>query len=266
MRGYRLTRSVTATGRTIYKDENTCIVGWKQAKDFIYKVVLKDRDNTGSNNSSGYEQYPDFNDNSTISYFGKNFLDLSTDKYGGFNHSRTESIDQTAGTYSISDTWILSQDSAYEDYRLNLSRSLSEDAKKKTITKVSIEGTIKGLSSKPSNSSSYGGGNNAPQYNDAYANARHKLHQITGGGMYGTNSYVYKRAQNTTAVGLNPQPINISINANEFLGEITYSLEYDDRSPLVSEAISGVISSNISYSDTYPGDIFAVIPVLGRQT
>jgi hypothetical protein len=30
--------------------------------------------------------------------------------------------------------------------------------------------------------------------------------------------------------------------------------------------MSGVLSENISINDTYPGDIFAVIPVLGRQT
>ena len=30
--------------------------------------------------------------------------------------------------------------------------------------------------------------------------------------------------------------------------------------------ISGVISENISVNDTYPGDVFAVIPVLGRET
>jgi hypothetical protein len=268
IRGYRLTRNVTATGRTMHT-QNESMPAWKQARDFIFKVVLKDRDQNNGNNSSGYEQYPDFKDNNLNSYFGKNLLNLATNKYGGFNHSRTESIDQTGGSYTVSDSWILSQDSAYEDYRLNLSRVLSDDARTKTLTKVSIEGNIKGLSSKSASATIYGGGNDLPHnslFNNAYANARNKLHQITGGGMYGINSYVYKRAQNTTSVVLNPQPLSISINANEFLGEISYSFEYDNRSPLLSESISGVISSNVNYSDTYPGDIFAVIPVLGRQT
>ena len=30
--------------------------------------------------------------------------------------------------------------------------------------------------------------------------------------------------------------------------------------------MSGTLSENITYSDTYPGDVFAVIPVIGRQT
>ena len=30
--------------------------------------------------------------------------------------------------------------------------------------------------------------------------------------------------------------------------------------------ISGALTENISINDTYPGDVFAVIPVIGRQT
>ena len=45
--------------------------------------------------------------------------------------------------------------------------------------------------------------------------------------------------------------------------EITYSLEFNDRP---YNYFTGVLSENISVNDTYPGDVFAVIPVMGRKT
>jgi hypothetical protein len=55
----------------------------------------------------------------------------------------------------------------------------------------------------------------------------------------------------------------VSLGTNEFTGEITYSLGFNNRP---TNIISGVVSETISVNDTYPGDIFAVIPVLGRKT
>ena len=62
---------------------------------------------------------------------------------------------------------------------------------------------------------------------------------------------------------MNSQPKSISLGLNEFNGEITYSLEFDNRP---TNIMSGVLSENISVNDTYPGDVFAIIPVLGRAT
>ena len=55
----------------------------------------------------------------------------------------------------------------------------------------------------------------------------------------------------------------MTVGTNEYLGEITYSVQFDNRP---TNIISGVLSENISINDTYPGDVFAVIPVLGRKT
>jgi hypothetical protein len=259
IRTYRLTRNITATGRTIYKDADNRYEAWQQAKGFILKTVLTDRDGNQNNNSSGYEQYPQYTLNN---YFASGILDLAKDVYGGYNHLRTESIDYVGGSYTISDTWLLSSGTAYEDYRLSLSRN-SDDG----ITKVSIDGTIKGLSSVPASGTVYGGKSATPaapdSYNTPHENARLKLHQLTNSGYYGPNCYLYKRASNATSYVLSHTPRSISINSNEFTGEITYNVEYDNRR---SNMVTGTISENISYSDTYPGDAFAVIPVLGRTT
>jgi hypothetical protein len=50
---------------------------------------------------------------------------------------------------------------------------------------------------------------------------------------------------------------------NKKTGEITYSLEFDNRP---TNIVSNVLSETINVNDTYPGDVFATIPVIGRAT
>ena len=263
IRTYRLTRNINATGKTVYKDENTRYEAWENAKNYIYKSIIKDPDNNPLNNSTGYEQFPEY----TLGpYFGSGYLNISKDIWGGYNHLRTESIDITAGTCTVTDTWLLSSGSAYEDYRMSLSKSLDS-----STYKVSVDGTIKGLSSAHAGSSQYGGFNSGTQLsggqtsplNTQYQNAVFKFNQISNSGQYGPLCHLYKRANNLSYLPLNHVPLSVSIGSNEFTGEITYNIEYDTRP---SNFIVGALSENISCNDTYPGDVFAVIPVIGRQT
>ena len=76
-------------------------------------------------------------------------------------------------------------------------------------------------------------------------------------------SDIYKRANSAVAVELNSQVKSLSLALNEYTGSITYALEFDNRP---TNIISGVKTENIQLSDTYPGDVIAVIPVLGRPT
>jgi hypothetical protein len=264
-RTYRLTRSISATGRTMYYGTASDIKrkeAWQQAKSYIYNYILKDTDNTSTNNSTGYEQFPE---HSLGPYFGSGFLNIAKDIWGGYNHLRTESIDTTAGTVTLNDTWLLSSGNSYENYNTSVSKSADT-----AIHKVNINGTIKGLSSVHAGSTQYGGSNTstATQYgfaplNTSYQNALYKWHQISNTGVYGPNCYLFRRAQSLTHLSLNYIPLSISLASNEFTGEITYDIEYDTR---IQNIVSGALSESITCSDTYPGDVFAVIPVLGRQT
>lgn len=264
-RTYRLTRNITATGRTMYYDNGGNIErreAWEQAKQYIYNCILRDTDNTSTNNSTGYEQFPEY----TLGpYFGSGFLNIAKSVWGGYNHVRTESIDTTAGTVTLNDTWLLSSGNAYENYNMSLSKGSDT-----SVQKVSIDGTIKGLSSVHAGSTQYGGSNTstATQYgvaplNTSYENALFKWHQVSNTGVYGPNCYLYRRAQSLSHIALNYIPLSISLATNEFTGEITYNIEYDTR---LQNIISGALSESITCSDTYPGDVFAVIPVIGRQT
>jgi hypothetical protein len=251
IRTYRLTRNMNATGKVTYypSGNNGTVVkseAWKQAKDFIKKKIAIAND--------GVSEYPRF-DIELI--FAKDFLNLSN-LYGGYNHSRTENIDKTNGQYSLTDTWLLSSGTAYENYNMSISSSIDAP-----LINLSIQGTIKGLTSIPISGALYGGNDTSP-INSPYQNAVNKYRQISNNGQYGLTSALYKRAQNAMyPIVPNAQPKSLSLGLNAFTGEITYTLEFNNR-PM--NYISGVLSENISISDTYPGDVFAVIPVIGRQT
>ena len=227
---------------------------WESARNFV----------TNRLNRGATDNYPNkFTQVGGVEIIGSGTLDL-INKYGGYNLVRTENVDEAAGSYAVTETWFLSSGNAYEQYNMNISSSNSSP-----FVQVSIEGSIKGLSTFSPSGTIYGGSdhksiNDASQSGlPAYENALLKYNQISNSGFFGVGSDVYKRANNMVAVGLNSQPASVTIGANKFTGNLTYNLSFDNRP---TNIISGAISEDIQVNDTYPGDVFAVIPVLGRQT
>jgi hypothetical protein len=179
--------------------------------------------------------------------------------YGGFNHTRTEEIGVDAGSYSVTENWLIASGTAFEQYTMSISSDSSQP-----FVSVSIDGMVTGLSEIPASGAIYGGtGPVYPESSGAYGNAITKYHLVSNSGKYGLNSNVYKRANNQVAVQLNSQPKSVSLSMDELAGTITYALDFDNRP---TNWLSGVLSENIQVQDTYPGDIFAVIPVIGRET
>lgn len=262
VKAYRLTRNISATGRTIYAPNSAGpsyrYEAWEQAKNFVRVKILGDKDGISANDAlNQYDQYPKLNFGSA---FASGFITLAQTAFGGYNHSRTENIDKTNGTYNLTDTWLLSSGTSYETYSCSITSSNTN------AIGVSIDGTIRGLTSLPASGDIYGGPMSSvtvPSLNTPYHNAVLKYRKISNDGQFGLNSHIYKRASNLVGKFLNPQPLSTSIGSNEFSGEITYNVSYDTR-PM--NYISGVLFENISIQDTYPGDLFATIPVIGRRT
>ena len=61
---------------------------------------------------------------------------------------------------------------------------------------------------------------------------------------------------------MHPQPKSKSEGLNFSQGTIIYNFTYDDRPPNI---IQGSITENIDITDTHPGQIFATIPIIGRN-
>jgi hypothetical protein len=264
---YRLTRNVTAKGQSIkslscFAQEagltNIDLRSHEQARRYVQKYLEGNSQFTNAGNQ--HDRYLSSGIPPAINFFASGLLNLSAAHYGGYNHSRSENIDVSQGTYSVQDTWILSSGNAYENY--NLSLSFSQDNPRKNVT---IEGVIKGLSSIPASGTVFGG-NHPSTFNTAYENAINKYRAITSSGQFGLNAHVFKRAQNAAGgFTLNEIPLAVSVGTNEFTGEINYSIQYDNR-PRNLIGGPNTAFENITISDTYPGDVFAVIPVIGRPT
>lgn len=234
---YRISHNINATGKTHYVpsgDTSRKVLAWEQARTFVQNRL--------SDNINGYPN--------VMGKIGNGTVNL-VNSYGGFNHVRSENISESNGTYSVSENWVIASGSAYENFSTSISSSESE-----AFVSVSIDGNIKGLSQ--ISPSGFGSSETS-----AYDNALTKYNDITSDGQFGLTSDVFVRANNQVAVQLNSQPLSITIGNNQYNGEITYSLSFNNRP---TNIISGVLSETISVSDTYPGDVFASIPVLGRAT
>jgi len=180
------------------------------------------------------------------------FLDAT---YNQYNHARTSSVDKGAGTVTVTDTWVLAPASALALENYDLSISSSKDS---PYVKVSIQGSVKGLAGAGFSDADYA--TNA-LIGSPYGQALAHYKSISNNTQYGDSCSIYKRVSNAVSQTLNSQPLSISLGINERSGEITYNVEFDNRP---SNYFTDVMYENISVNDTYPGDVFAVIPVLGR--
>ncbi len=247
-RSYRVTRDISVTGRDyLFEDSDQTFKkseAWREAKGFASKVLLTDH----------VEDYPQRN---STGFLANNVINLSSG-YGGYNHFRVENIDKTAGVVNINDTWLICSGTAFENYSSSISSSNDNP-----YVAVTLNGTIKGVSSISASGDYYGGNQVNNNLANPYDNALKKYYKVANDGSFGINSLLYKRANSVVEPGLNPQPLSIALSDDKFAGEITYSIQFDNRPQnVVTEAISEVISVN----DTYPGDLYALIPVIGRPT
>ena len=245
-RTYRISHTISAVGKKHYFDpnagidldsdqykdsngnlipgvENGTMPAWVQAKKFV-----QERLNYG--NASG--AYPN-----VFGQIGKGTISL-VDAYKGFNHVITENVDMAGGSYTATETWIMASGNALENWSASINSSLSTP-----FVSVSIDGSVRGLSEytpsgyhvqerNDSNSDKYG-------VRTGFENAQLKYNEISNSGKYGFVSDIYKRANNLVSVELNSSPNSITLGTNEFTGEITYSLAFDNRP---TNIISGVLS------------------------
>lgn len=175
--------------------------------------------------------------------------------YKGFDHQRTENVDSSAGSYSINDTWVLRYDDGErEETKIAVSTNTGDP-----FVRVSINGTIKGQSNASANISGGVGVDGLT----AWQNTLARWNTISNNGQFGVGCILYKRCNNAVAVQLNSAPLSIAVDTNERASEIGFSIEFDNRP---TNFISNTLSESINVSDTYPGDVFSVIPVIGRPT
>jgi hypothetical protein len=260
-RSFVATRTITATGRNFptraliqsASDAKSAVVSdaapydkpaWMQAMSYINNYVYPETMTT-------------VNTIQDMLIYNRSRLGTFINAYEEYNHARTSSIDKGAGTVTVTDSWVLApaNTDALENYDLSISTGLDSP-----YVKVSIQGSIKGLAPRTFSDDQFVAN---VAGSSPYGRAKKHYNTLSNNGSFGVGCAIYKRADNAVSETLNSQPLSVSIGTNERTGEITYNLEFDNRP---TNYFSNVLYENISVNDTYPGDVFATIPVLGRPT
>lgn len=169
-----------------------------------------------------------------------NFLNLP-DNYVVYNRKISESINPFTGSYGVDEEFTLgpSGQAATETIQISVENDLSP------FTRVSIQGSIAGFSTSGI----------TDRIVNKYENAQAYWASVSG--------LIYDRANNhTDSCSLNTVPLSTSIGKNPQEGTISYNFSYDNRP---SNTIAGSLTEDIQVSDTYPGQIINIVPVIGRS-
>jgi len=271
---YNLTHNISAVGQAVYSATGTYDAGgdraqtnngrydapylnglapWQQASGYVYDVLQAGTGNFVNGiyyNASSFA----FGD----SFFGNNGNDI----YMMADRVLSEDIDVKGGAYSVNETFKLYPSGDFNNgvpviHTTDASINRGENG----ISSISIQGNIVGLNTTAIEIS---GARQANRHeSNAFSNAvtyynNYLSQDVTSGG-----TRIYHLARNLSELSwLHPEPLSNSIGKNPRNGTISYNFNYDNRPPNI---IQNSISEDIQVQDTYPGQIFASIPVIGRN-
>ncbi len=314
VKSYTLTHTFSATGKRRY-DESTNAAGdlvvdgsmsgmttdvvydgeaWQQAKGYILNKIS----NTAIGTRSGAYQTEDGVSGTWLTGFiGVDGISLPN-SFRGYDYKRIQSIDKTAGSFSVTETWLLvdSTVSGLEGLAAGLDASdpfndttenpvvetmeVSQSTSKDDgLITVEINGNIEGLARKED----WELATLKPQYNSTQTAQttmnKYKYEQAVRRMRY-LSPYLYQIAHQAVAAGgtspaaqlaaspvftntsLNPIPVSKSIVRNPTQGTISYNLTFDNRP---SSCIPGALTETITVEDSHPHHIFSETPVIGRR-
>lgn len=266
---YNISHSISAVGQNVYSDSGSFdgsgnytspylnnLAPWQQASGYVVNVL-----GTGVSNFPGGI----FNINNDSFTFGDDFFENSgVDTYIVADHTVTESIDVRGGSYNLSENFTAYPSGAFNGgYPVVSTNNVNVNIGEAGLTDVTIDGTIRGLNTMGLNGDNRHLDNSALNASDYFDNYINGTIAPSYGSSTADNKRVYFIARNASNLQwLHPKEKSSSKGINYNGGVITYNYSYDNRPPNI---IQGSIKEDISIQDTYPGQIFASIPVIGRN-
>jgi len=312
---YILTHTFSATGKRRF-DESTGAAGdlavdgsmvgmtadvvydgeaWQQARGYVLNKVSNTAIGT---RTGGYQT-----ENGVAGTWKTGFISIDgislPSSYKGYDYKRVQSIDKTAGSFSITETWLLldstvsgleglhagNDDSAAPLFDVSenpvietMEVTQSSNSADGIIT-VDINGNIEGLA-RQEDWELYTLKTHADPTQTLQTNMnKYKYEQAVRRLKY-LSPFLYQIAHQAVAAGgtspavqladspvftntsLNPIPASKSIVRNPTQGTINYSLSFDNRP---TTCIPGALTETITVEDSHPHHIFSETPVIGRR-
>ncbi len=158
-----------------------------------------------------------------------------------YNYVDSHTVDVAGGSYSVSETWIYSTGNYLEEYTVE-----SQTTNAKTCPTVSVNGTITGFSER------------------SFADGTITTSKITNAQAFWTtlgSSGVKSRAEALSGATLYDDPVSTSVSISPFPGTISYNYEFQGGP---TKQLASATWENITVSNKYGEDIYAVIPILGK--
>lgn len=222
-RTWKLSHNLSAVGKKYYDSNGLASEAWEQAKVFCITRA-------GLQSVTGIYELGDTS---------------------AYNHVRVENVGEFDGSYQLSETWILAEDSAIEDFTVTINSSVTEP-----LVRVSIEGSIRGMDEiEIPDGVDIGDQTAYTVTTTKYENAETKWDEVY--------ALLLTRAQTYAGINLNIVPLVTIVGKNPVTGVVTYRYEYDNRP---SNCIDGALVELITISDNNPSDVFVAIPVIGRSS
>tara|TARA_R110000765_G_scaffold35443_4_gene79738 strand:- start:2140 stop:3750 length:1611 start_codon:yes stop_codon:yes gene_type:complete len=265
---YTITHTVSAVGynKITAVEGKEFDSGWAQAKDWVLGRLVTTPATAITDNVAGNNRFTEFSalymgeklgplvgdgeGNDPPTYLPRDpvFIDLSSDS--AYNHSRTAQSDLPGGSYSVTETWYMSEEAVTLD--VDLALDTGEDG----VTNITVSGGIQGY-----NTYSF-----ATRTEDKIKQAEEALSAVLDQA-YGLANIFYKASvpESTTAcpAALGTSEMSKSISKNKITGAITYSLSYNDRG---SESLN-TITENLQITDDnedQSNSVVAIIQIIGR--
>lgn len=175
--------------------------------------------------------------------------DPKAPKYKAYNHTRSVSSDQNVGSYTVTDTWTLSQENFESTHTLEFNFEGDINAEGNSVT---VNASFQGLSTADSKSTQI----------DKYAGALKAFNTVKplipalalkvyedSGGLFALNTDI---------------KLSESVGHNKVAGTITYSVSFNDYDkPNTENAITERITINYN-NDKGEQKLIAILPIIGR--
>ena len=234
---------------------------WEQARDFCRRKLMH----------GVHIHNPSSSDGIDLTRYGANIpwelndehdlTGATIDGYYAFNYTKTESIGEMDGTFSVTETFDLLPQNTIAIETMEIQKGGDAGHGKSTVT---ITGTIEGVNLAPVIDGKIKTANSTHNLElskttnngfDKFSNAKTRLGQI--------KPILYPHAREFTGdTNILPTPVSSNITRNPSVGTINYSYTFENR----KYYIPFCRAETVTLTDTYPGHVIAQHQVIGRKT
>ena len=257
---YTLTHTLSATGIKSLENNSTEVrLAWKNAADYV-KARLKTFSSLtlSSDSANNTDKISKTFDHKTMGYTAEDAgiftPNLNLDTYKFCSHLRVPKCDFSAGSYSVTETWTVTNMPHAATLDMNIESAVDESG----LITMTLSGTINGLYSE--------GTLNTNAATEKLSNAEAVLALLDAKAYLIAKEYYaeypqYETQGNTDLVDIVRSK---SIGRNKVSGVITFNYTYNDNKTIIPNALSNTLSINYD-NEGENVNIFAIIPIIAKD-